>query len=114
MNIIWIIQLLKFGLHQFLLFNHIFNNPISRINNGSEGIQNYVILIVGIILRLGVTQGSSKCLALPKSPASPKVWLLQYLETQVMGREVKHSGTIERKGGKHPWWNVPSQGKEKL
>ena len=67
MNVILIIHLLKFGFHQFLLFNHIFNNPISRIDSGSEGIQNSVILIVEIILRLGVAQGSSKRLALPNA-----------------------------------------------
>ena len=67
MYVILIIHLFKFGFHQFLLFNHIFNNPISRINSGSEGIQDSVIFIVGIILRLGVAQGSSKCLAFPNA-----------------------------------------------
>ena len=67
MDIILIIYLLKLGLHQFLFFNNIFNNPISRIDSGNEGIQNFIILIVGIILRLGVAQGSSKCLALPNA-----------------------------------------------
>ena len=67
MDVILIIHILKLGLHQFLFFNHIFNNPISRINSGSEGIQDSVILIVGIILRLGVAQGSSKCLAFPNA-----------------------------------------------
>ena len=66
-DVILIIHLLKLGLHQFLLFNHFFNNPISRINSGSEGNQDSVILIVGIILRLDVAQGSSKCLALPNA-----------------------------------------------
>ena len=67
MDIILIIYLLKLGLHQFLFFIHIFNNPFSRIDSGSEGIQDSVILIVGIILRLGVTQSSNKCLALPNA-----------------------------------------------
>ena len=67
MDVILIIHLLKLGLHQFLLFNHFFNNPISRINSGSEGNQDSVILIVGIILRLDVAQGGSKCLALPNA-----------------------------------------------
>ena len=67
MDIILIIHLLKLRFHQFLFFNHIFNNPISRIDSGSEGIQDSVILIVGIILRLGVAQGSSKCIGLPNA-----------------------------------------------
>ena len=67
MNIILIIHLLKLGLHQFLFFNHIFDNPISRINSGSEGIQDSVILIVGIFLRLSVAQGSIKCLTFPNA-----------------------------------------------
>ena len=67
MDIILIIYLLKLGLHQFLFFNNIFNNPISRIDSGNEGIQDSVILIVGIILRLGIAQSSSKCLALPNA-----------------------------------------------
>ena len=54
MDIILIIHLLKLGLHQFLFFIHIFNNPLSRINSSNEGIQDSVILIVRIILRLGV------------------------------------------------------------
>ena len=64
MDVILIVHLLKLGLHQFLFFIHIFNNPISRIDNVSEGIQDSVILIVGIILKLSVTQSSSKCFAL--------------------------------------------------
>ena len=67
MDVILIIHLLKLGFHQFLFFNHIFNNPISRINSGSEGIQDSVILIVEIILKVGVTQGSNKRLALPNA-----------------------------------------------
>ena len=67
MDIILIIHLLKLGFHQFLFFNHIFNNPIFWFNSGSEGIQDSVILIVGIILRLGVTLGSSKYLVLPNA-----------------------------------------------
>ena len=54
-NVILIINLFKLELHQFLFFNHIFNNPISRINNGSEGIEDSVILIVGIILKVVVS-----------------------------------------------------------
>ena len=54
MDVILIIHLLKFGLHQFFFFVHIFNNPISRIDSGSEGIQDSVIVIVGIFLRLSV------------------------------------------------------------
>ena len=65
MDVILFIHLLKLGLHQFLFFIHIFNNPLSRIDSGSEGIQDSVILIVEIILRLIVAQSSSKCLALP-------------------------------------------------
>ena len=64
MDVILIIHLLKFGLHQFFFFVHIFNSPISRIDSGSEGIQDSVILIFGIFLRLSVAQGSSKCLTL--------------------------------------------------
>ena len=67
MDVILIIHLLKLGLHHFLFFIHIFNNPISRIDSGSEGIQDSVILIVGIILRLGVAQSSSKCFVLPNA-----------------------------------------------
>ena len=67
MDIILIIHLLKLRLHQFLFFIHICNNPLSRIDSGSEGIQDSVILIVGIILRLDVAQNSSKCLALPNA-----------------------------------------------
>ena len=67
MNVILIINLFKFGLHQFFFFVYIFNNPISRIDSGSEGIQDFVILIVGIFLRLSVAQGSSKCLTLPNT-----------------------------------------------
>ena len=67
MDVILIIHLLKFGFHQFLLFNHTLNNPINRINSGSEGIQNSVILIVEIFLRLDVAQGSNKCLTLPNA-----------------------------------------------
>ena len=63
MDIILIIHLLKLRLHKFLFFIHIFNNPFRRIDSGSEGIQDSVILIVGIILKLGVTQSSNKCLA---------------------------------------------------
>ena len=81
MNVILIIHLLKFGFHLFLLFNHIFNNPISRINNGSEGIQNSVILIVGIILRLDVAQGSSKCLALPNTLEICRTLMFHVTET---------------------------------
>ena len=54
MEVILIIHLLKFGLHQFFFFVHIFNNPISKIDSGSEGIQDSIILIVGVILRLSV------------------------------------------------------------
>ena len=68
MDVILIIHLLKFGLHQFFFFIHIFNNPISRIDSSSEGIQDSVILIVGIFLRLSVTQDSSKCLTFPNAP----------------------------------------------
>ena len=64
MDIILIIHLLKLELHQFLFFIHIFKNLLSRIDSGSEGIQDSIILIVGIILRLGVAQSSSECLAL--------------------------------------------------
>ena len=67
MDVILFIHLLKLGLHQYLFFIHIFNNPLSRIDSGSEGIQDSVILIVEIILRLGVTQSSSKCLTLPNA-----------------------------------------------
>ena len=67
MDAILIIHLLKPGLHQFPFFIHIFNNPISRIDSGSEGIQDSVILIVGIILRLSVAQSSSKCFAFPNA-----------------------------------------------
>ena len=67
MDVILFIHLLKLGLHQFLFFIHIFNNPPSRIDSGSKGIQDSIILIVGIILRLDVTQSSSKCLALPNA-----------------------------------------------
>ena len=67
MDIILIIHLLKLRLHQFFFFNHIFNNPISRIDSGSEGIQDFVILIVGIILRLSITLSSSKYLTLPNA-----------------------------------------------
>ena len=67
MDVILIIHLLKFRLHQFFFFVHIFNNPISRIDSGSEGIQDFVILIAGIFLKLSVTQGSSKCLTLPNA-----------------------------------------------
>ena len=67
MDIILILHLLKLGLHQFLCFIHIFNNPLSRIDSGSEGIQYSVILIVGIIFRLSVTQSSNKCLAFPNA-----------------------------------------------
>ena len=35
--------------------DHVFNNPLCRIDSGSKSIQDSVILIVGIILRLGVT-----------------------------------------------------------
>ena len=65
MDVILFIHLLKLRLHQFLFFIHIFNNPFSRIDSGSEGILDSVILIVGIILRLSITQCSSKCLAFP-------------------------------------------------
>ena len=67
MDIILIIHLFKLGLHQSLSFIHIFNNPINRIDSGSEGNQDSVILIVGIIIRLGVAQSSSKCLTLPNA-----------------------------------------------
>ena len=67
MNIILIIHLLKLGLHQFLFFIHIFNNLFSGIDSGSEGIQDSIILIVEIILRLDVAQSSSKCLTLPNA-----------------------------------------------
>ena len=67
MDIILIIHLLKLGLHQFLFFIHIFNNPISRIDSSNEGIQDSIILIVGIILRLGVAQSSRKCPTLPNA-----------------------------------------------
>ena len=67
MDIILIIHLLKLRLHQVLLFIHIFNNPLSRIDSGNEGIQDSVILIVGIIFRLDVALSSSKCLALPNA-----------------------------------------------
>ena len=67
MDIILIIHLLKLRLHQVLLFIHIFNNPLSRIDRDNEGIQDSVILIVGIIFRLGVALSSSKCLALPNA-----------------------------------------------
>ena len=60
-------MLFRSGLHQFLFFIHIFNNPLSKINSDSEGIQDSVILIIGIILRLGVAQSSSECLALPNA-----------------------------------------------
>ena len=65
MDIILIIHLLKLGLHQFLILIYIFNNPFSRIDSGSEGIQDSVILIVGIILRLGVTQRAASALLFP-------------------------------------------------
>ena len=64
MDIILIIHLFKFGLHQFFFFIHIFNNPISRIDSGSEDIQDSIILIVEIIIRLGVAQSSNKCFVL--------------------------------------------------
>ena len=67
MDIILIIHLLKLGLHRFLFFIHIFNNPITRIDSGSDGIQDFIILIVGIILRLSVAQSSNKCLTLPNA-----------------------------------------------
>ena len=44
-----------------------FNNPISRIDSGSEGIQDSIILIVGIFLRPSVAQGNNKCLTLPNA-----------------------------------------------
>ena len=65
MDVILIIHLLKLRIHKFFFFIHIFNNPFSRIDSGSEGIQNSVILIVGIILKLGVAQSNNKCLAHP-------------------------------------------------
>ena len=67
MDVILIIHLLKFGLPQLFFFVHIFNYPISRIDSGSEGIQDSVIFIVGIFLRLSVAQGSSKFLTLPNA-----------------------------------------------
>ena len=67
MDVILFIHLLKLGLHQFFFFIHIINNPLSRIDSGSEGIQDFVILIVGIILWLNVAQSSSKYLALPNA-----------------------------------------------
>ena len=67
MDVILIIHLFKFGLHQSFFFVHIFNNPISRIDSGSEGIQDSVILIVRIFLKLSVVLGSSKCLTLPNA-----------------------------------------------
>ena len=67
MDIVLIIHLLKLGLHQFLFFIHIFNNPLSRIDIGSEGILDSIILIVRIIVRLSVAQSSNKCLALPNA-----------------------------------------------
>ena len=81
MDIILIIYLLKLGLHQFLIFIHIINNPLSRIDSGSEGIQDSVILIVGIILRLGVAQSSSKCLALPNALEICRTFLFHMTET---------------------------------
>ena len=66
-DVILIIHLLKFGLHQFFFFVHIFNYLINRIDSGSEGIQDSVILIVGILLKFSVAQGSSKCLTLPNA-----------------------------------------------
>ena len=81
MDVILIIHLLKFGLHQFFFFVHIFNNPISRIDSGSEGIQDSVILIVGIFLRLSIAQGSSKCLTFPNALEICRTLLLHVTET---------------------------------
>ena len=80
MDIILIIHLLKLGLHQFLFFNNIFNNPISRIDSGNEGIQDSVILIVGIILKLNIAQSSSKCLALPNALEICRILLFHVTE----------------------------------
>ena len=67
MYVIFIIHLLRFGLYLFFFFVHIFNNPISRIDSGSEGIQDFFILIFEIFLGLSVAQGSSKCLTFPNA-----------------------------------------------
>ena len=81
MNVILIIHLLKLRFHQFLFFNHIFNNPISRIDSGNEGIQDSVILIVRIILRLSVARGSNKCLAFPNALEICRTLLFHVTET---------------------------------
>ena len=80
MDVILIIHLLKFGLHQFFFFVHIFNYPISRIDSGSEGIQDSVILIVEIFLRLSVAKGSSKCLTLPNALEIRRTLMFHVLE----------------------------------
>ena len=69
-----------FELHQIFFFVHIFNNPISRIESGNEGIQDFVILIVGIFLRLGVALGSNKCLTLPTALEIRRTLMLHVLE----------------------------------
>ena len=80
MDIILIIHLLKLGLHQFLFFIHIFNNLLNRIYSGNEGIKDSVIIIVGIILKLGVAQSSSKCLALPNALEICRTLLFHVIE----------------------------------
>ena len=42
-------------------------SDLSRIDSGNEGIQDSVILIVGIFLKFSVPQGSNKCLSLPNA-----------------------------------------------
>ena len=80
MDVILVIHLLKLGLHQFLFFIHIFNNPLSRIDSGNAGTQDFVILIIGIILRLDVTQSSSECLVLPNALEICRTLLFHVIE----------------------------------
>ena len=80
MDVILFIHLLKLGLYQFLFFIHIFNNPLSRINSDSEGIQDSIILIVEIILRLGVAESSNECLTLPNALEICRTLLFHVIE----------------------------------
>ena len=93
MDIILIIHLLKLGL-QFIFFNNIFNNPISRIDNGNEGIQDSVILIVGIIFKLDIAQGGNKCLALPNALEICKTLLFHMTEALTLKALRSYGNTI--------------------
>ena len=65
MDIILIVHFLKLRVHEVLFIIYWFWNPINRINYSSEGIQDsFIIIVIWIILRLDVTQGSNKGLAL--------------------------------------------------